>query len=205
MGLTMRKFKKFFNNKKKNVNLFSEEVNNMTNKDWIQCALMAAIIGVLAPLAIPLAGGVPISFETCIVMLCGSLLGSKKGAWSVCIYLLLGCIGIPVFVGYTAGIGHIFGPSGGFLIGYLILVYVVGKSTKTVAHLIVGMVIGNLFLYAFGIIWFMIVSKSTLMAALTWCVLPFIPGDICKMIAVAVVSPILWRSLPFLNRDFTRT
>ncbi|WP_317313825.1 hypothetical protein [Absicoccus porci] len=47
----------------------------MTNKDWIQCALMAAIMGLLAPLAIPLAGGVPISLATCIVMLCGSLLG----------------------------------------------------------------------------------------------------------------------------------
>ncbi|MGN8808883.1 biotin transporter BioY [Absicoccus porci] len=176
----------------------------MTNKDWIQCALMAAIMGLLAPLAIPLAGGVPISLATCIVMLCGSLLGWKKGAWSVLIYLLLGCIGIPVFAGYTAGIGHILGLSGGFLIGYLILVFVVGKCNQTVSRLIVGMIIGNVCLYAFGILWFLIVSQSTIMAALIWCVLPFIPGDVCKMVVVAILSPILWKSLPFLNRNFTR-
>jgi len=90
------------------------------------------------------------------------------------------------------------------LIGYLILVFVVGKCNQTVSRLIVGMIIGNVCLYAFGILWFLIVSQSTIMAALTWCVLPFIPGDVCKMVVVAILSPILWKSLPFLNRNFTR-
>lgn len=171
----------------------------MKNKDWIQCALMAALLGILSPLAIPLAGGVPISLATGIVMLCGSLLGKKKGTLSVLIYLLLGCIGIPVFANYSGGIGHILGPSGGFLVGYLILAYCVGCFNQTIRRLIVGMLCGNILLYAFGIVWFMLVSKSNLVAALGWCVIPFIPGDICKMVAVAI----LWKSLPFLNRDLS--
>lgn len=98
----------------------------MKIKTMVYIALMAAILSIVSPISIPLAGGVPISLATLAVMLAGALLGKKWGTLSVFIYLCLGCIGLPVFAGYSAGFANVIGPTGGYLLGYLFLSFITG-------------------------------------------------------------------------------
>ena len=82
-------------------------------------ALMAAVICVLSPLAIPLSAGVPISLATLAVMLAGAVLGPVDGMLATLVFLALGMVGVPVFSSYQAGIGVLFGKTGGFILGYI--------------------------------------------------------------------------------------
>lgn len=170
----------------------------MKNKTMVYIALMAAILSIVSPISIPLAGGVPISLATLAVMLAGALLGKKWGTLSVFIYLCLGCIGLPVFAGYSAGLANVFGPTGGYLVGYLFLAFVtgwiyqdIGKKKK--GFLVLGILFGEFALYLLGTIWFMWVSQTTLLASLAWCVLPFIPGDLLKIVFACILSKSLER------------
>ena len=91
----------------------------MTTHDLVLCALCAAVTCILAPLSVPLAGEVPISLATFAVLLSGILLGAKLGGLSQVIYVLLGSVGVPVFAGWTGGIGITLGVTGGYIIGYI--------------------------------------------------------------------------------------
>ena len=99
-------------------------------KNLVLCAVCAAITCVLAPLSIPLAGGVPISLATFAVMLAGVLLGGSLGALSQLIYVLLGAVGLPVFAGWTGGLGNVLGMTGGFIIGYIPCAWLTGLIYK---------------------------------------------------------------------------
>lgn len=101
----------------------------MKNKKMVYCALMAAVLCVISPLSIPV-GAVPISLATLGVMLAGALLGAQLGTLSVLIYLVLGWVGLPVFAGYSSGFTCLFGPTGGYMIGYLFLAFLTGFLYK---------------------------------------------------------------------------
>lgn len=176
----------------------------MKNKTMVYIALMAALISLVSPISIPLAGGVPISLATLAIMLAGSLLGKKWGSLSVLIYLLLGCIGLPVFAGYSAGFANIIGPTGGYLMGYLLLAFFSGwiyqdLGKKKSSFLVLGILLGEFALYLLGTIWFMWVSQTTWMASLTWCVLPFIPGDVLKIVIACFLTKSLERVIQIDN------
>ncbi|MBQ9037330.1 MAG: biotin transporter BioY, partial [Erysipelotrichaceae bacterium] len=153
----------------------------------------------LSPISVPLSSLVPISLATLTVMLAGVLLGSKEGTLSVIIYLLLGMVGLPVFAGYSSGPTVLFGVTGGFLFGYIPLAFISGQATEKNDNksMILGMLIGNVVLYVIGTIWFMIYLKASLGKALAACVIPFLPGDIIKMIIVCLIAP---RIKPLLNK-----
>ncbi|MFR3344509.1 MAG: biotin transporter BioY [Anaerobutyricum sp.] len=84
------------------------------------CAIMAALMCILGPMSIPI-GAVPISFTNLVIYLTVYLLGAKKGCISYLIYMLLGVVGLPVFSGYTGGIAKLAGPTGGYLVGFILL------------------------------------------------------------------------------------
>ncbi len=157
-----------------------------------RCALMAALLCVLSPISIPLSSLVPISLASLMVMLAGSVLGSKEGTVSVLIYLLCGMAGLPVFAEFSSGITVLFGVTGGFVFGYLPLAYLSGyfyekeKDTKSLA---IGTILGTIVLYALGSFWFMIYLKTDLLKALLACVLPFLPGDAVKIFLVCLLTP----------------
>ena len=177
----------------------------MKTKNLALCGVSAAMICALAPLSIPLAGLVPITLATFAVMLSGVLLGGRYGTLSVLIYLLLGVLGIPVFSGYSAGIGVLLGPTGGYLIGYIPLVFLTGalyerfgkqhKGVKKYAAMITAMLIGTAVLYAFGTAWYCIVTGTGILPALMLCVVPFLPGDAAKIAAAALLCPQLERAI----------
>ena len=165
----------------------------MDTKTLTRCALMTAVISVLSPLSIPLNGLVPVSLATFAVMLGGAVLGAKEGANCAAIYLVLGAIGIPVFAGWTSGVGILFGMTGGFLFGYIPLAFLTGYAADRWnmerKYLIFGMTGGTIVLYAIGTIWFMAYMKMGLLASLSACVFPFLIGDALKITAVALIAP----------------
>ena len=167
--------------------------SKITTKELVFTALMAVIIAVCSWISIPTT--VPFTLQTFGVFMAVGLLGGKKGTISVLVYILLGAVGVPVFTGFSSGIGVLLGTTGGYIVGFLLsgLVYwaMTAAFGEKLPIMIIAMVIGLLVCYAFGTAWFMIVyAKNTapigLMTALGWCVFPFIIPD-CIKIALAVV------------------
>lgn len=161
----------------------------------VMCALCAAIMCVLAPLALPI-GPVPISLGTFAVMLAAALLPPQLSLASVALYLLLGAVNLPVFAGFSGGVKCLAGPTGGYLFGYLALAVVQGallvllkKRVPRVLAYVLSMVAGTAVLYLFGTMWFSAMSHISFVAALVPCVLPFLPGDAVKIAAVTVIAP----------------
>lgn len=154
-------------------------------KNLAVMALMAALCCVLGPFTVPI-GPVPVSFVMIGIYLAVYALGTVPGTISVCVYLLLGLAGLPVFSGFSGGAAKLFGPTGGYLIGYIFLALISGwfidhfPLRKWYAHLL-GMVLGMAVCYAFGTVWFMILTKMGLWESLTLCVLPFAPFDLLKI------------------------
>lgn len=167
--------------------------SKITTKELVFTALMAVIIAVCSWISIPTT--VPFTLQTFGVFMAVGLLGGRKGTISVLVYILLGAVGVPVFAGFSSGIGVLFGTTGGYIVGFLLsgLVYwaMTAAFGEKLPIMIIAMVIGLLVCYAFGTAWFMIVyAKNTapigLLTALGWCVFPFIIPD-CIKIALAVV------------------
>ena len=97
----------------------------LTTYQMAVTALMAAALCVLGPLSVPI-GAIPISLSNFVICLTAWLLGPKFGTLSVAVYLLIGLVGVPVFSGYGAGIAKLAGPTGGYLVGYLLLAFIGG-------------------------------------------------------------------------------
>jgi len=160
-------------------------------------AVMAAVLCVLGPLAIPV-GPVPVSLVNLGIFLALYLLGWKRGTLSVLVYILLGGAGMPVFSGFTGGLGKLLGPTGGYILGYLALALISGwairASHSPLLHLS-GMALGTAVLYAMGTAWFCFQTGNTPESALGLCVVPFLPGDLVKMAVALTAGPLLRRRL----------
>jgi biotin transport system substrate-specific component len=160
-------------------------------RPMVLASLFAALTAAGAYLAIPI-GPVPIVLQNMFVFLAGLLLGSRWGAASVAVYLLAGVVGLPVFAGGTGGVGRLFGPTGGFLLGYLPVVVVIGRlSGRRPASMVrdaAAMATGALLLYACGVPWLKLVTGMPWDKALALGVLPFLPGDALKIAAAALMA-----------------
>ena len=156
-------------------------------------ALMAAVLCVLSPVALPI-GPVPVTLCTLVIYLAQYLLGWKRGAVSCLVYLLLGLMGLPVFAGFIGGFGKLLGPTGGYLVGYLAVAVCTGlaveRSRSRVVHA-AGMALGTALCYGLGTAWYCLVTDSGVESALMLCVFPFIPGDLVKMAVAMSVGPML--------------
>ena len=146
-------------------------------------ALMTAVTCILAPLSIPI-GPVPISLTNFAIYLSLYLLDWKKGTISYILYLLLGLVGLPVFSGFTGGLGNIIG----FIPMAIIAGIVIDKFSQRWIQ-ILGMIVGTAICYAFGTAWFCIQAGYTVSAALAVCVIPFIPADLIKMVIAMIIGP----------------
>lgn len=167
----------------------------------------AAVIGALtaagAYLSIPLPfSPVPITGQTFFILLAGLLLGSRLGAFSAGVYLLLGVAGLPVFAGGGSGIGSFFGPSGGFLIGFPVAAAVTGLFSDAASQRehaiplrVAGVVVGSLVIYGIGVPWLSFVAEMGLTGAVSAGMLPFLPGDAVKAAAAVSVVETVRRSL----------
>ncbi len=148
-------------------------------------ALMAAVLCVVGPFTIPV-GPVPVSLAPLVIFLSVYILGTKKGTVSVLLYLFIGAVGVPVFSGFTGGFGKVAGPTGGYMLGYILMALIAGwfihRFYDKVAIQFLGMVLGLAVLYAFGTAWLAYSAGMSFQAALAAGVLPFIVFDLIKII-----------------------
>lgn len=156
-------------------------------------AVMTAVTCVLAPMSIPV-GDVPITLTNLVVYFSLYLLGWKRGSLSVLVYILIGMVGVPVFSGFSGGLGKLAGPTGGYILGFLVMAVIAGwvmDGSRSRALHFGGMVLGTAVCYALGTAWYCFLTHSPIQAALWTCVIPFIPFDLAKMAAAMAVGPVL--------------
>lgn len=156
-------------------------------------AAMTAAICVLAPMALPI-GPVPITLVNLMVYLALYLLGGRLGSLSCLLYVLLGLAGMPVFAGFTGGAGKLLGPTGGYIVGYVLMAAAAGwviDRSKRRAVQTAGLLLGTALCYALGTAWYCISMDCTVGAALLLCVVPFLPGDLLKIALAVSVGPVV--------------
>lgn len=170
----------------------------LTTYQMAVTALMAAAMCVLGPLTVPI-GAIPISLANFVICLTAWLLGPKFGTMSVAVYLCIGLIGVPVFSGYGAGLAKLAGPTGGYLVGYLLLALIGGlfieKSNGNPVVSGIGLVLGDAACYVLGTAWFVFQMQCELSYALSVCVYPFIALDLAKIVVSCVVGALLRKRL----------
>ncbi len=154
--------------------------------------IMSAIICILGPFSFPI-GIVPISFTNLAIYFVLYALGMKNGTISYCIYLLIGFVGIPVFSGFTSGPAKLLGPTGGYLIGFIFMALIAGVFIdKFIAKrylCITGMVLGTAVCYTIGTVWLSFQANMSIGSALVAGVIPFIAGDLIKILLAAFLGP----------------
>ncbi|MWB98254.1 biotin transporter BioY [Agromyces seonyuensis] len=176
----------------------------ITARDLALIAAFAALIAALTmPGALELPGGVPITLQTLGVMLAGAILGARNGALAVTVYVVLGLIGLPILAGATGGLGVLVGPTGGFLVGFIPGALVIGWLTqrllpkyRLLPALAATAAGGILVVYLVGVPWFLAVTGMPLGGALGLAVLPFLPGDVIKVVVTVLVAAAVHRARP---------
>lgn len=162
----------------------------------VKIALLAAILCILGPISFPLAiSPVPISLGILGIALAVVILPTTESVISILIYILLGLVGLPVFSKYTGGFGVLAGPTGGYIIGYILLALIAGiiikKTNRNIVFMCLGMLLGLAVCYAFGTAWLAVAASMTFGEALAAGVIPFIPVDLIKFaIAIIVGLPV---------------
>lgn len=176
-------------------------------KDLILCALFAALIvvGTFIKIPIPL---IPFTLQFLFTMLAGLLLGGKLGAVSVCVYIVLGLIGLPVFAD-GGGIAYILKPSFGYIIGFAVASYVTGCIANKVKNpsykrLLAANFIGLGIVYFLGMLYYYLISYFYLKNPIgiwplfLYCFILAVPGDILLCIFAAVLGK---RMIPLMNKN----
>lgn len=161
--------------------------------DLAYVGLAVALIAICSWISIPTA--IPFTMQTFAVFAVVGILGMYRGTLAVLVYILLGAVGVPVFAGFSGGIGVLFRNTGGYIMGFLFTALVTGAIIKLFGKKVwvmaAAMVVGLLVCYAFGTAWFMVVYARNngavgIVTALSWCVIPYIIPDLVK-IALAVL------------------
>lgn len=162
--------------------------------------LMTAVICILGPLAlnIPISP-VPISLGFLAIYFVSIVLGMKLGTLSVICYILLGLAGLPVFTNFVGGPGKLFGPTGGYIFGYIFMALICGFFSQKWGNKIIisflGMLLGTVVGYLFGTLWLAYQQSLTFVQALFAGVIPYIPFDLIKLVAAMAVGTRLRRRL----------
>ncbi len=172
-------------------------------RDMGYIAVFAVLIAICSWISIPTV--VPFTLQTFGVFLAVGVLGGRRGTMAVLIYILLGCVGIPVFAGFSGGIGILAGQTGGYIAGFLFSALVMWGIERIFGSgkwiLPVSMILGLLVCYAVGTAWFMAVYGANtgavgLGTVLGWCVIPFIIPDLAKIALACIMT---WRLTPVLK------
>ena len=152
-------------------------------------ALFASILCILSPFVIPI-GPIPLSLANFAVMLCAFSLSMPYALLSVTVYILLGLCGLPVFSSFSGGLQTLFGATGGFIWGYILLCVFCSfaKKSKKRAFKIIFCLIGLALCYLLGVLQYCVVLKTSFLSAVIICVLPFLFLDIIKCILAYLIS-----------------
>lgn len=174
----------------------ASSASRLSTQSLVLTALMTAVTCILAPMSIPIPfSPVPLTLTNFVLEISIFLLGWKKATASFIIYLLLGLCGLPVFSGFSGGVGKFAGPTGGYLIGFLFLTVIGGLFAEHFhwkrSACTVGMVLGMAVTYAFGTAWLCLQLNLSLTAGLFTGVIPYLPGDAVKIALAVALGPVL--------------
>lgn len=172
----------------------------LTIKTIALIGLMAALLCIMGPLSIPLPfSPVPLSLTNLAIFITIYVLGMKKGTISYLIYLLLGAAGLPIFSGFSGGLGKLLGPTGGYLFGFvfmaLICGYFIDRWFQKWYLCLVGLLIGTAVCNLLGTLWLAYQNSMSIPAALMVGVMPFILGDLMKIAISLILGPVLRKAL----------
>ncbi len=178
---------------------------SFSTRDLALIAMGVALTAICSWISIPMT--IPFTMQTFAVCLIAALFGLRRGMWTVLCYILLGAAGVPVFSGFTGGVGILLGVTGGYIAGFLFTALIVGLAVRKFGRglpiLIISMILGILVCYAFGTAWFMTIYAAKtgpigLGTALSWCVIPYLLPDAAKIVLASVLTGRLY---PVLNRE----
>ena len=174
-------------------------------------ALMAAVLCIIGPLSVPI-GPIPLSLCLVGIYLSAYVLGMKHGTIAVLIYILLGAFGAPVFTGFAGGPAKLFGPTGGYIAGYILTALICGAFIEltenkkdslnrfaAIAIQLIGMIIGLAACYLLGTLWFMFSAKVGFTQALMTCVVPFVVFDLIKIALGMTLGLTIKKALKIAN------
>ena len=169
-----------------------EKTQKSNTRQLTLVGVIAAVTCILGPLSLPI-GIVPISLTNLVIYFAVYVLGQKRATLSYIVYLFIGLIGLPVFSGFSGGFTKLFGPTGGYLIGFIFMAFISGifidKFSSKTYMCFLGMILGTITTYIFGTAWLAYQAHLTFNAALAVGVLPFIPGDVVKMVIASFIGP----------------
>jgi len=180
----------------------SHALVKLWDREFVLNKTTYAIVGVASFIALTVAGAyiriplpftpVPITLQTFFVILSGALLGRKLGLLSQAGYLLIGIFGLPVFTGGLYGFARLFGPTGGYLLGFALASFVIGKllgndDDAPFIKILGAMLAGLAILFTAGTIQLAVIMHVSIEKAVALGVLPFIPGDMIKLLAAATI------------------
>jgi biotin transport system substrate-specific component len=163
-------------------------------RKMVYASLFAALTAAGAWISIPVPfSPLPITLQTLFTMLSGAVLGPYFGVLSMIVYVLLGLIGLPVFAAGQSGLGVLFGPWGGYLVGFVFGAAVTGllvsvKKKPGVAWLCLSMAAGDLVVYVFGVAQLALFSQYSLDKAILVGFIPFVPGDLLKLAIATLIA-----------------
>ena len=169
---------------------------SFTTKEIVLTAMFTAIIAVCAWISIP-AGPIHFNLQLFGIFCAAGIIGGRNSLFSVIAYLLLGAAGLPVFDGFSGGIGALLSNSGGYLIGFIFIPLLCMTGEKFFGNgiivRIISFLLGLAICYVFGTAWFIYAYSRgadtvTLSQAVKWCVTPFVPFDLLKMILSIIIS-----------------
>lgn len=174
-----------------------ELVDGGVVRRFARAALLAALMGVAAFVAIPISA-VPGTLQTLVVFLAGLFLGPVWGTLAMVFYLAAGTLGAPVFSSGSAGLGALLGPTGGFLLSFPVGALLVGAivhrgrdlrdpSTASLPVVILALLAATVVVYAAGFSWYAWVTDTGLLEAFTVVALPLVPGDLLKIAAAVAI------------------
>ena len=176
----------------------------MKTKDLTKIALCVALLCVSSYIIIPLPFSLTsITAQTIVINLIGLIMLPKEAFITVLVYILLGACGFPVFSGGTGGFGKLFGPTGGYILGYLIAAVIIstlkGKEVDIKRYLLITIIVGIPIIYFCGLTTIKIYMKGNLIQLLTASVFPFIPGDILKCVLGSYIAVVLNKRLSLVK------
>jgi biotin transport system substrate-specific component len=164
--------------------------NKLSTREICFIGLFTALTAVMAQISIPMPLGVPMTMQTFAISMAGMMLGARNGFLSILIYILLGAAGMPVFANFSGGLGIVLGPTGGFILTFPIMAWMIGLGAQKRNKLpvILGLFAGTVFNYAGGTLMFSVIAGKDLQTSAAACVLPFIPTAVIKAAAAGALG-----------------
>lgn len=183
----------------------SQRKKQWSIRQLCSCGLFTAWIAVLAQITIPTPLGIPFTLQTFAITLTAILLGARLSSLTCTIYLLLGAAGLPVFSGFSGGLGRFAGPTGGFLLTFPLMAFLIGLGAERrrlfrFAYPL-ALFFGALLNHLGGVLVFHLVTGSEISVAITVCVLPFLPTTLLQLFLATVIGFSLRRRLASLLQN----